>query len=114
MIPRTNVPNVILRDDVAQAIEAGQFHLWAVDTIAEGIEILTGKPAGGTRDLNGQFEEGTVFRLVEDRLAVFQAQLERRPPGAHQEQHIPVPSRGTYPTPPGIPPSPPPDPPIIV
>ena len=114
MIPRTNVSNVILRDDVAQAIEAGEFHLWAVDTIAEGIEILTGKPAGGTRDLNGQFEEGTVYRLVEDRLAAFQVQLERRPPGAHQEQHIPVPSRGTYPTPPGIPPSPPPDPPIIV
>lgn len=114
MIPRSNVPNVILRNDVAEAIAAGQFHVWAVDTIEEGIEILTGVPAGGARDLDGRFKEGTVFRMVEDRLAEFQTQLERRPPGAHQEQHIPMPDRGTYPTPPGIPPSPPPDPPIIV
>ncbi|MGE3960298.1 MAG: AAA family ATPase [Dehalococcoidia bacterium] len=114
MVPRTNVPNVILRNDVAEAIEAGQFHIWAIDTIEEGIEILTGVPAGGERDASGQFAEGTVYRKVEDRLTQFQAQLERRPPGAHQEQHIPMPDRGTYPTPPGIPPSPPPEPPIIV
>lgn len=114
MIPRSNVENVILRSDVAEAIEAGQFHIWAVDTIEQGIEILTGVPAGDGRDGDGRFAEGTVFRMVEDRLAQFQAQLERRPPGAHQDQHIPMPSRGTYPTPPGIPPSPPPEPPIIV
>ena len=114
MIPRSNVENVILRSDVAEAIEAGQFHIWAVDTIEQGIEILTGVPAGNGRDGDGRFAEGTVFRKVEDRLAQFQAQLERRPLGAHQDQHIPMPSRSTYPTPPGIPPSPPPEPPIIV
>ena len=114
MIPRSNVPNVILRNDVAEAIEAGQFHIWAIDTIEEGIEILTGKPAGNARGDDGRFPEGTVYRMVEDRLAQFQEQLERRPQGAHQEQHIPMPDRGTYPTPPGIPPSPPPEPPIIV
>jgi len=114
MIPRSNVENVILRSDVAEAIEAGQFHIWAVDTIEQGIEILTGVPAGNGREGDGRFAEGTVFRMVEDRLAQFQSQLERRPPGAHQDQHIPMPSRGTYPTPPGIPPSPPPEPPIIV
>ncbi len=114
MIPRTNVPNTILRDDVAAAIEAGQFHIWAIDTIEQGIEILTGTPAGDARDEAGHFPEGTVYRMVEDRLAEFQALLQGRPTGAFQEQHIPMPDRRTYPTPPGIPPSPPPEPPIIV
>lgn len=114
MIPRANVPNVVLRHDVAEAIAAGQFHLWAIDTIEEGIEILTGRPAGSARGEDGRFPEGTVYRMVEDRLAQFQVQLESRPPGAFQEQHIPMPERGVYPTPPGIPPSPPPEPPIIV
>ena len=49
MIPRTNVHNVVLRPDVAEAIEAGEFHVWAVATIEEGIEVLTGEPAGEPR-----------------------------------------------------------------
>lgn len=114
MIPRSNVPNVILRPDVAEAIAEGRFHLWGIDTIEEGIEILTGHPASGERDEDGRYPEETVYRMVEDRLAEFQAQLERRPPSAHIEQHVPVPEKGIYPVPPGIPPSPPPEPPIIV
>jgi len=115
MIPRTNIENVILRHDVAEAVAAGQFHVWAVDTIEEGIEILTGIPAGGDRDADGKFAEGTLFRMVEDRLAVFQAQLEQRPPaGQAQEMHVPMPDQSRQPNPPGIPPSPPPEPPIIV
>ena len=114
MIPRANIHNVILRHDVAQAVAEGRFHVWAVDTIEEGIEILTGLPSGLERDGDGRFVEGTVYRMVEDRLAEFQAQLERRPAGVQQEMHVPATPRGTYPTPPGIPPSPPPEPPIIV
>ncbi|MCK9494077.1 MAG: AAA family ATPase [Dehalococcoidia bacterium] len=114
MIPRSNIPNVVLRREVAEAIEAGQFHVWAVDTIEQGLEVLTGHPAGGERDAEGRFAEGTIYRMVEDRLAQFQAQLERRPPAGQQEPHIPVPARASYPTPPGIPDRPPPEPPIIV
>jgi predicted ATP-dependent protease len=114
MIPRTNVPNVILRNDVAEAVRDGQFHIWAIDSIEEGIEILTGVPASATRDAEGQFPEGSLYRLVEDRLTAFQAQLQLRPLGQQPEAHVPMPDRGAYPTPPGIPPSPPPDPPIIV
>ena len=115
MIPRTNVPNVILRHDVAEAVRDGRFHVWAVDTIEEGIEILTGVPAGASRDADGHFPEGSVFRLVEDRLAVFQTKLEQRPPAqASPETYPPIADRSSTPNPPGIPPSPPPDPPIIV
>ncbi|MGE3855513.1 MAG: Lon protease family protein [Dehalococcoidia bacterium] len=114
MVPRTNVENIVLRADVAQAIRDGQFHIYAVDTIDEGIEVLTGVPAGGERDAEGRYPEGTIFRLVEDRLAAFAAESDRRPNvGGAELQHVP-PARTEYPTPPGIPPSPPPEPPVIV
>ncbi len=67
MIPRTNVRHLMLRPDVVEAVRAGKFHVWAVSTIDEGIEVLTGTPAGA-RDETGQFPEGTVNRRVEDRL----------------------------------------------
>jgi lon-related putative ATP-dependent protease len=114
MIPRANMDNVVLGEEAAQAVAEGRFHIWAVDTIEEGIEVLTGVPAGGERGADGRFPEGTVFRMVEDRLAAFQQSLERRPAAAGGEGHIPMPRQGPYPTPPGIPPGLPPDPPIIV
>jgi predicted ATP-dependent protease len=114
MIPRANLDNVILGREVAQAIADGQFHIWAVDTIQEGIEILTGVPAGGERGSDGKFPEGTVFRMVEDRLAAFRETLEGRPTGSAPDGHVPIPRQGPYPSPPGIPPGLPPDPPIIV
>jgi predicted ATP-dependent protease len=46
MIPRRNVDNLMLRQDVIDAVKSGQFHIWAVSTIDEGIEILTGMPMG--------------------------------------------------------------------
>ncbi|MEX2315475.1 MAG: ATP-binding protein [Thermomicrobiales bacterium] len=67
IIPATNVQNLMLKDDVVAAVRAGEFHVWAVRTIDEGIELLTGRPAG-QRDEHGQFPEGCVHRLVEERL----------------------------------------------
>jgi len=46
LIPRSNIQNLMLREDVTAAVRSGQFHIWAVATIAEGIEVLTGVPAG--------------------------------------------------------------------
>ncbi len=46
MIPATNVPDLQLDHRVVEAVEAGQFHIWAVQTVDEGIELLTGVPAG--------------------------------------------------------------------
>jgi hypothetical protein len=50
-----------------KAVKTGRFHIYRVSTIEEGIEILTGVPAG-SRDENGDFPEGTVFGKVQERL----------------------------------------------
>jgi len=67
IIPATNVPNLMLDEEVIEAVRTGQFHVWAVRTIDEGIELLTGH-AAGQRGPDGQYPEGTVHRLVEKRL----------------------------------------------
>ena len=67
MIPRSNVQNLMLKEEVAQAIKDGQFHVWPVATIDEGIEVLTGRKAG-TLQADGSFEEGTINDLVLRRL----------------------------------------------
>lgn len=113
LIPRTNAENVVLRPDVAQDVEAGRFHVWAVSTIEEGIELLTGVPAG-IPDEDGEYPEGTVFRKVKDRLAAFAEELRGRPEAAAAATtHLHTPP-APVPTPPGIPPPPPPEPPVIV
>ena len=74
IIPAANVPNLMLDEEVIDAVHAGQFHVWAVSTIDEGIELLTGHPAG-QRGPDGQYPEGTVHRLVEDRLRDYAERL---------------------------------------
>ncbi|MBL7995206.1 AAA family ATPase [bacterium] len=76
MIPRSNVQNLMLREDIVEAVKKGKFHIWAVATIQEGIEILTGKPAG-ERMKNGTFPRKTIFHLVEKRLDDFASQLKK-------------------------------------
>ncbi len=67
MIPHTNIKNLMLRDEVVDAVKAGQFHVYAVETVDQGIEILSGMPAGERGD-DGLFPEGTVNSLVNKRL----------------------------------------------
>ena len=67
IIPRSNVHHLMLRDEVIEAVSAGRFHVWAVATIDEGLELLTGVPAGD-RGADGEFPEETVHRGVEERL----------------------------------------------
>ncbi|MBI4454365.1 MAG: AAA family ATPase [Acidobacteria bacterium] len=64
LIPMSNVKHLMLRQDVVEAASAGTFHIYAVETIDQGIEILTGLPAG-ERDKNGNFPEGSVNQRVE-------------------------------------------------
>jgi len=64
MIPRINVRDLMLQEEVVAAVRAGQFHIWAVETIPEGIEILSGLPAGATA-VDGRYPEGTVFGRVQ-------------------------------------------------
>jgi lon-related putative ATP-dependent protease len=67
MIPAANVPHLMLRRDVVEAVRSGKFHIYPVQSIDEGIEILTGIPSLD-RDSAGQYPEGTFGRLVERRL----------------------------------------------
>jgi len=68
MIPKSNERHLMLNDEVVAAVRAGRFHIWSVETIEQGIEILTGMPAG-QRDKHGDFPKKTVFHLVDKRLA---------------------------------------------
>ncbi len=68
IIPRANVKHLMLRADVVEAVANGQFAIYAIETVDEGIELLTGIPAG-ERDESGAYPEGTLNFLVEQRLA---------------------------------------------
>jgi predicted ATP-dependent protease len=67
IIPVSNIENLMVHEDVVTAVAAGQFHIWPVRTIDEGIEILTGIPAGTAND-EGEFPEDTVHHVVQQRL----------------------------------------------
>jgi predicted ATP-dependent protease len=64
MIPTKNLENLMLRDDVIEAVKKGKFHIWAVSTIDEGIEVLTGIKAG-TKNKTGNYPPGTInYKVV--------------------------------------------------
>lgn len=67
LIPQSNVQNLMLRQDVVRAVAGGRFHIYAVSDVDEGIELLTGMPAGQA-DEEGHYPEGSVNFLVEERL----------------------------------------------
>jgi lon-related putative ATP-dependent protease len=67
LIPAENVEDLMLRDEVIEAVAKKKFHIYPVATIEQGIEILTGARAG-TRGKTGKFEPGTVFAAVDSRL----------------------------------------------
>ena len=68
MIPNQNIRNLMLREDVIKAVQDGKFHIYAVKTIDEGIEILTGVSAGEKKP-GGRYPEGTVNYRAEKRLS---------------------------------------------
>lgn len=67
MIPIQNIMNLNLSDEVVEAVKNKKFHIYAVSTIEEGIEVLTGVPAG-KKDKNGNFPAGTINYLVYEKL----------------------------------------------
>src|SRR6185436_16155438 len=76
MIPRTNVHNLMLRRDIVEAVAAGKFFVYAVATIDEGIEILTGISAG-ERNGEGSYPEGSINYRVEQKLRQFTEQQKK-------------------------------------
>ena len=88
LIPKTNVVNLMLRQDVVEACKSGMFHIYPVSTIDEGIEILTGLPAG-ERDKEGNYPENSINGKVQKRLNQFLSQnLEYR-----RQAHLPAKNR---------------------
>lgn len=75
IIPKANERHLMLDDEVIAAVAAGQFHVWSVETVEQGIEILTGMKAG-TRTKAGSFQKETVFELVQKRLDQMAKQLQ--------------------------------------
>jgi predicted ATP-dependent protease len=67
LVPYQNLRNLMLREEVVEAVRKGQFHIYSAVSIDEGIEILTGTPAG-KRQKDGTYPEGTVNYLVDKRL----------------------------------------------
>jgi lon-related putative ATP-dependent protease len=70
LIPADNAKNLMLRDDVVEAARNGDFHIYPVETVDQGLELLTGMEAG-TRDEQGAFPDGSLNARVEQRLRTF-------------------------------------------
>lgn len=67
IIPEKNIRNLMLKQEVIDAVREGAFHIWPVQVVEQGIEILTGMKAG-ERLPDGTYPEGTLFRRVDERL----------------------------------------------
>jgi predicted ATP-dependent protease len=80
MIPRSNERHLMLNDEVMEAVRAGQFHIWSVETIEQGVEILTGMKAG-QRDKHGQFPKKSLFHLVDKRLTEMAERMQAQESG---------------------------------
>ncbi|MGH7771348.1 MAG: Lon protease family protein [Candidatus Binatia bacterium] len=85
LIPQANVRNLMLRPDVVEAVEQGNFHIYAVSTIDDGIEVMTDVPAG-KRDSEGRYPVSSVNGLVEKQLQEYSERLKRAVAPASQKQ----------------------------
>ncbi|MCW4026207.1 MAG: ATP-dependent protease, partial [Candidatus Bathyarchaeota archaeon] len=78
LVPASNVQNLMLKEEVVEAVKAGKFHICSVKTIDEGIAILTGTEAG-ERQADGTFKQGTVNYGVDRRLSEMAERLREFP-----------------------------------
>jgi lon-related putative ATP-dependent protease len=85
LIPASNVKHLMLRQDVVDAVEEGRFHVYPVETVDEGIEILTGETAG-ERDEEGNYPEGTINARVQQRLTALAEKRARFAKSASEEE----------------------------
>jgi lon-related putative ATP-dependent protease len=83
LLPRANVPHLMLRAPVREAVEAGRFRVVPLDHVDDAIELLTGMPVG-ERDAEGVYPSGTFNRLVDERLAHL-AEVRRHADHDHQD-----------------------------
>jgi len=85
LIPASNVKHLMLRRDVVDACAAKKFHVIPIDSIDQGIEILTGVPAG-EREITGRYPDGTVNHRIATRLAAFASYSTPRTPSVPRER----------------------------
>lgn len=76
IIPIQNVDNLMLKDEVLEAVKEGLFHIYAVSNIEEGLELLSGIPAGKAGE-DGAYPEGSVFGRVDRKLSEYNEGLSR-------------------------------------
>lgn len=104
IMPASNLPDLMLREDVVEAVRAGKFTVYAVAHVDQGIELLTGLPVGEAGP-DGSFPEGTLNRRVLDRLKALtearkradEAGLEEGEKPAEAEEHKPARKRRSKP-----------------
>ena len=84
MIPTANVTHLMLRNDVVAAVREGQFHIYQVATVEEGIEILTGT-AAGVADENGHFPSDTVFGRIQNKLGTYRQRWQALKQAGHEQ-----------------------------
>ncbi|HXG23191.1 MAG TPA: AAA family ATPase [Chthonomonadales bacterium] len=92
LIPAANLHNLALREEVVRAVEEGKFHIWAIHTVDEGIELLTGWPAG-IRGPDGSYPEKSVYGRVDMTLRQY-AEKQRQfggepPPPSYRDSRRP-------------------------
>jgi len=85
IIPAGNVRNLMLPPEVVEAVKEGKFHIWAVKHVDEGIEILTGLPAGKP-DKDGNYPPDTINGRVQRRLRQIAQALREEPKPEEQEK----------------------------
>ena len=72
IIPRQNMQHLMLRQDVIEAVQAGQFHVHAIETIDQALEILMARPVG-TLDKKGRYSKNSIYAAVMEQLEYWQA-----------------------------------------
>ena len=85
MVPRQNLRNLVLRQEVVDAVREGMFHVYAAGTIDEGIEVLTGVPAG-ERNQDGTYPEGSINYSVDRQLKTMATRLSQFARPADEEK----------------------------
>ncbi|MFL1483528.1 Lon protease family protein [Marinobacter sp. LN3S78] len=87
IVPATNVQNLMLDSQVVEAVRAGQFRIYAVNTVEEAVELLMGKPAG-VADRKGQYPRGSLFGAIARRLSDMREHERREHEGAAKDSTI--------------------------
>lgn len=77
IIPHQNVKNLMLKQEVVQAVEDGMFHIYAIDNVDQGIELLM-KTKAGARNKSGKFERGSIHFLADKKLTELATPIQKR------------------------------------